>query len=147
MNGARISAVVLCLTPLLCAGQAADDGYSLPPLESRNADELSQALSVFVERIEVRGVTAIAAEEIAALTAPYEGRNVTSADLQGDQPVEECRTHRHNDQEDHGRAMHCEQLVEDFRADQLALSLCKLGAHKQRFDAADQEPEERSDPV
>ena len=82
MNGARISAVVLCLAPLLCAGQAADDDYSLPPLESRNAEELSQALSVFVERIEVRGVTAIAAEEIAALTAPYEGRNVTSAELQ-----------------------------------------------------------------
>ena len=75
-----IALMILCV-PALCVAQSEVD-FSLPPLESPVAEELSQALSVFVRRIDVHGVTAIDPGTIAAITDPYEGRNVTSAELQ-----------------------------------------------------------------
>ena len=55
--------------------------FVLPPADAGKGADLSQALTVYVERIEVRGATAIDPDDIAALTTPYERREVSSAEL------------------------------------------------------------------
>jgi len=76
-----LAAGIVALVPLIGHAQP-DDSFSLPPLETHSDEELSQALSVFVNRIEVLGATAIDQQAVTALVTAYEGRNVTSAELQ-----------------------------------------------------------------
>lgn len=58
--------------------------YTLPPVAVREEREpsIAAAATVFVKKIRVEGVTAFRPEEIAAAVAPYEGRDVSSAELQ-----------------------------------------------------------------
>ena len=69
------------LPPLMPVAQPVGD-FTLPPLERRSDEELSQLLQVYVRSIEVRGATVVSPEEIAAVTSLYEGRTVSSAELQ-----------------------------------------------------------------
>lgn len=74
--------ILLLLLPPLMSGAQPEDDFTLPPLERRSEEALSRLLQVYVTSVEVRGVTAISPEEIAAVTSSYEGRNVTNAELQ-----------------------------------------------------------------
>ena len=69
---------------------------------------------------------------------PREG-DVARADHQRQQVVREARPHRHDDEEDHRRAVHGEQLVVGLRRDERVLGRAELDAHQQRLDAAQHE--------
>jgi hemolysin activation/secretion protein len=58
--------------------------YRLPPLPEAPSEPASASSGgqMFVKHVEVRGVTAFKPAVIAALTAPYENRTVTSTELQ-----------------------------------------------------------------
>lgn len=77
----NLAILTIFLAPSLGYAQP-EESFSLPTPATQSDEELSQTLEVYVNRIEVRGVTAIDPGEIAALTAEYEGRNVSSAELQ-----------------------------------------------------------------
>jgi hypothetical protein len=77
---------------------------------------------------------------------PREG-DVPRADHQRDQVVEECRRHRHDEQEDHRHAVHREDLVVLVGVEQRVVGLGELAADQQGFDPADQEERERAEAV
>ncbi len=77
---------------------------------------------------------------------PREG-HVARADHQRDEVVAEARQHRHDEQEDHRRPVHREELVVDLRADERVVRLAKLQADHQRLGAAEDEERERGDEV
>jgi len=81
INKKSLTALMVLCVPILSFAQS-DDSFLLPPIRTTDDQELSQALTVFVNRIEVRGVTAIDPAAVSAVTGPYEGRDVTSAELQ-----------------------------------------------------------------
>jgi hemolysin activation/secretion protein len=65
--------------------EPAEEPYQLPELPApRNTaqPDLSRAPQLFVKSIEVAGATVLDAKEIAAVTAPYTNRQVTSGELQ-----------------------------------------------------------------
>ena len=73
--------------------------------------------------------------------------HVARADHQRQEVVGEARHHRHDEQEDHRRAVHREQLVVDLRRDQRVVRRAQLQADHQRLDAAEAEEHERRDHV
>lgn len=58
--------------------------FVLPPVQTPAlpTPRVSGGVSIFVSEIRVEGVTALAPDEVAAVTAPYENRQVTSGELQ-----------------------------------------------------------------
>ena len=56
--------------------------FQLPEAPRSEPGELSAAPTIFVQRIEVEGATALGAERIAALTAPYLNRTVSAEEIQ-----------------------------------------------------------------
>jgi hemolysin activation/secretion protein len=56
--------------------------FQLPPAPRTESGNLSAAPTIFVDRIVVEGATAIGAERIATITAPYEKRAVSAEELQ-----------------------------------------------------------------
>ena len=54
----------------------------LPPVAPPQPDEISGALRVFVREFQLIGNTVFSAQELDELTAPYEGREITSAELE-----------------------------------------------------------------
>ncbi len=74
-------------------------------------------------------------------------RHVARADHQRDEVVAEARQHRHDEQEDHRRPVHREELVVDLRADERVVRLAELQANHQRLAAAEDEERERRDQV
>jgi hemolysin activation/secretion protein len=64
--------------------QTAGQEYRLPPLPAQTApgNALAGGQQVMVTEIRVEGITAVSAEEVSAVTAPYQGRMVTSGELQ-----------------------------------------------------------------
>ena len=74
-------------------------------------------------------------------------RHVPGADLKRDEVVEERGAQGHDDQEDHGGAVHGEELVEGVRADDFGLRRGQLQPHQQRLDSPHQQEDERRDPV
>ena len=74
-------------------------------------------------------------------------RHVARADLQRHEVVGEPRPQRHDDEEDHRRAVHREDLVVDLRRQQRVVRLGELRAHQQRLDAAEHHERERGDQV
>ncbi len=64
--------------------QKESSAFRLPALgeqASASAGQLSQMLSIFVQQIEVSGVSAFDRGDIDAITRPYTNRQVSSADL------------------------------------------------------------------
>lgn len=64
---------------------ASSEGFRLPPLDVASAAgtrQLSQVPKLFVQRIEVRGVSAFSDAEIASITRPYVNREVSNTELQ-----------------------------------------------------------------
>jgi hypothetical protein len=74
-------------------------------------------------------------------------RHVARADHQRHEVVGKAYEHRHDEEEDHRRAVHREQRVVDLRRDQAVVRLAQLQAHHQRFYTADDEEHERRDHV
>ncbi len=74
-------------------------------------------------------------------------RHVARPDHQRDQVVEERRRHRHHEQEDHRDAVHREDLVVLIGVQQRVVGLGQLAADQQRLEPADDEEEERDEPV
>ena len=70
-------------------------------------------------------------------------RHVARPDLQRDQEVEEHRRQRHHPEEDHGGAVHREQLVVRLRTHEPVFRTRQLPAKEQRLDAAHEEEQER----
>src|SRR5205085_8636252 len=70
-------------------------------------------------------------------------RDVTRADLQGNQEVEERRRERHDREEDHGRPVHREELVVKLSRDEMLVRRSELGADDHRLDATENEETER----
>ena len=73
--------------------------------------------------------------------------HVAGADHQRHEVVREARHHRHDEQEDHRRPVHREQLVVGLGADQRVVRRAQLQAHHQRLDAPQAEEHEREDHV
>ena len=73
--------------------------------------------------------------------------HVAGADHQRQEVVAEARHHRHDEQEDHRRPVHREQLVVGLGADQRVLRRSQLQAHHQGLGAAEDEEHEREDHV
>jgi hypothetical protein len=74
-------------------------------------------------------------------------RDVSGADLERDDEVEERGAHGHDRQEDHGRRVHGEQCIERFGGDQVVVRHPQLQADNHSFQAADHEERECGDPV
>ena len=55
--------------------------FVLPPIEPPAEERLSTAVTVFVRGFAFVGNTTLSDDELAAVTAPYEGRELTTADL------------------------------------------------------------------
>jgi hypothetical protein len=77
---------------------------------------------------------------------PGEG-DVTRPDLERNEVVRERGQHRHDHQEDHGRAVHREDLVVGLLVDDLAVRLGQLGPDDQRLQSADGEERHGADAV
>ena len=73
--------------------------------------------------------------------------HVARADHQRQEVVGQPRHHRHDEQEDHRRPVHREQLVVDLGRDQRVVRRAQLQADHQRLDAAEAEEHERRDHV
>ncbi len=73
--------------------------------------------------------------------------HVARADHQRHEVVGQAGHHRHDEQEDHRRPVHREQLVVGRRRDQRVVRRAELQAHHQRLDAAEAEEHERRDHV
>ena len=69
--------------------------------------------------------------------------HVASADHERHEVVGQAGHHRHDEQEDHRRAVQREQLVVDHRRDERVVGRAELQAHHQRLDAAEAEEHER----
>ena len=74
-------------------------------------------------------------------------RHIPRADLQRDEQVEKCRAQWHDHEEDHGRAMHREQLVEHLRRYDASVREHQLEADDARLEATNEEPEQRGPQV
>ncbi len=70
-------------------------------------------------------------------------RHVARAEQQRPQEVRKARQHRQRVKEDHRHAVHREELIIGVRRQHLQVRLRQLDAHGERFDAADQQEEER----
>ena len=77
---------------------------------------------------------------------PWE-RHVPRADHQGHEVVAEAGHHRHDEQEDHRRAVQRQQLVVLLAGDQRVVRHRQLQPHDQRLDPAEREEHERQDQV
>ena len=64
-------------------------------------------------------------------------RHVARAQHQRYQIIPEAEENRHADEENHGRAVHREQAIEDLRRDQAVLWNRELNAHHDGFQARD----------
>ena len=73
--------------------------------------------------------------------------HVARADHQRQEVVAQAGHHRHDEQEDHRRPVHREQLVVGLRSDQVVVRDAQLQAHQQRLDPAEQEEHEGRDHV
>ena len=73
--------------------------------------------------------------------------HVARADHQRHQIIREAEQHRHAHQEDHGRAVHGEQLVEGLRRDEMIVRDGQLDAHDRGFQAADHQEQDAVDDV
>ena len=70
-------------------------------------------------------------------------RDIAGADHQRHHQVEEGRAQRHDDEENHRRAVHREDAVVLVRVEDVAVRRRQLQPHEQRLDAADEEEQER----
>src|SRR5690606_5484624 len=68
-------------------------------------------------------------------------------DLERDDVVEEGHGDGHPDEEDHGRAVHREELIVQLRPDQVGVGDGELEADEQCLESADQQEEERGGTV
>ncbi len=68
--------------------------------------------------------------------------DIARADHERHDVIEEGSIQRHDDQEDHDRTMHGEELVVEIRADDVLVGLSELDAHEHRLNAADEEKDE-----
>ena len=73
--------------------------------------------------------------------------HVARADHQRDKIVAEAEEDGHAHEEDHGGAVHGEELVEDLRRDEVIVGHGELNAHQDRFEAGDDQKDERVDDV
>ncbi len=73
--------------------------------------------------------------------------HVARTDHQRHEVVGQARHHRHDEQEDHRRPVHREQLVVGLRSNQRVVRRAQLQAHHQRLDPAQAEEHERQDHV
>ena len=73
--------------------------------------------------------------------------HVARADHQRQEVVRQAGHHRHDEQEDHRRPVHREQLVVDFGRHERVVRRPELQADHQRLDAAEAEEHERRDHV
>ena len=67
--------------------------------------------------------------------------------MEGEEIVGKGGGHRHDHQEDHGHAVHGEDLVVGVGPEDRAIRGGQLQAHEQSFDASDQEEEQCRPPV
>ena len=74
-------------------------------------------------------------------------RHIAGADHQRRQIVRETKQQRHDDQENHRRPVHREDLVVRIRTQKRIAGPRELNPNQQRFDAAEAEEEERRDEV
>ena len=74
-------------------------------------------------------------------------RHVAGPDHQRHEVVAEARHHRHDEQEDHRRPVHRQQLVVVLARQQRVVRDPQLGAHQQRLDPAEREEHEGRDQV
>ena len=74
-------------------------------------------------------------------------RHVGRADLERHDVVAEARQHRDDEQEDHERGVHREDLVVGLIRHELQAGRGKLDAHAEREQATDEEEQERVDDV
>ena len=100
-------------------------------------------------REEHRRVQREAAEQVHPVRPRVQARegDVARADHQREQVVREARPHRHDDQEDHRRAVHGEDLVVPLRRQQRVVRDRQLRAHQQRLDPAQHEEHQDGDEV
>ena len=68
--------------------------------------------------------------------------HIARAGHERDQEVAKPKQDRGGKEEDHGRAVHGEELVVDFRAEQVVLRQGQLRAHKERLNARQAEEQE-----
>ncbi len=73
--------------------------------------------------------------------------HVARADHQRDKIVSHAEEDGHSHEEDHGGAVHGEELVEDLRRDEVIVGEGQLNAHQDRFKASDDQKEEGVDDV
>ena len=102
-----------------------------PPLreEAREDDEPAEEEEPVRERVQARE------------------RHVPRADHQRHEVVPEAREDRDDEEEDHRRAVHREELVVGVLGDEVVVRLRELGPHEQRHQAGREEEEERRDDV
>ena len=74
-------------------------------------------------------------------------RDISRANLQGNNPVKERDAQRHDGQEDHRQRVHREQLAEHIGADERGVRRGQLDSHEAGFKAADKEEEAGRDKV
>ena len=69
-------------------------------------------------------------------------RHVARPDHQRNQIIGETKYDGHGSEEDHGRAMHGEQAIEDFGRDEVIVGDRQLGAHDRGFHATDHQEQD-----
>ncbi len=73
--------------------------------------------------------------------------HVAGTDHQGDDEVSDPNRERHNHQENHGGAVHGEQLIVSVAAEELCVRLGQLDAHQQSEDSRDEEIDGRGNNI
>jgi hypothetical protein len=69
-------------------------------------------------------------------------RHIARTDHQGDQVIAEAEENRDTDEEDHRRAVHGEEAVEDLGREKAVIRNGKLDAHQERFEARNDEEDQ-----
>ena len=113
-------------------GEPADIGSAARAVEAASADEA-----------EVQDDAAESAHPEAEGIEAREG-HVARADHQRHKVIRKSEQQRHADEEDHRRAVHGEQLVEELRRNEVVVRDGQLDAHHRGFEAADHQEQ---DPV
>ena len=98
--------------------------------------------SIASDKAEVQKQTSESGKPKAPGVQAWKG-HIASANHERKQIIRETEHNRHGHKENHGRAVHCEHLIEYLRRYEMIVRNDKLYAHDRRFDSADHKKHQR----
>src|SRR5271167_2915826 len=115
-----------------------------PPANVRCASRAVQAAST--EKAEIKKKSS---QKRQPKTEGVQARksHIARTNHQGHQIIGKSEQDGHGHKEDHGRAMHGEHPVEDFRRNEIVVRMHELDTNDERFDSTDDEKQQSRDNV